>query len=59
MTDEAIKKRLAEIGVLMKRPGANIEKLSAEIDELLGTKLSLEDKGLAGIWEHSHRRGKS
>jgi hypothetical protein len=58
-TDTAkIKERLVEIADLMKRPGANIEQLSAEIDRLLGTGLPTEDKRLAGAWERSHRRGR-
>lgn len=58
MNDNQIRQRLAEIARLMKKPDADIERLSAEIDMLLGTKLAPEDKGLAGAWERSHRRSR-
>jgi hypothetical protein len=56
MTDEAVKKRLEALAVLMRQPGTNVEKLSEEIDRLLGTKLHEEDKSMAGAWERSRRR---
>ena len=55
MTDTQIKKRLEEIADLMSKPGADTEKLSEEIDVLLGTKLPPENKAAAGAWERSHR----
>ena len=58
MTRDGVKKRLQEIGVLMRGPGANLEELSKEIDRLLGTEQVKEDSHLAGIWERQSRRGK-
>ena len=62
MTDAEIKKRLDQIAVEMKRPGANVEKLSDEIDRLLGIPklecLKPEERAMAHSWERSHRRGR-
>jgi hypothetical protein len=43
MSSERIKKRLDEIAQKMREPGADLEKLSEEIDRLLGTELPPED----------------
>jgi hypothetical protein len=56
MTNEQIQKRLTEIGNLMKQPNADVEKLSKEIDQLLGTSLPEEDKHLGSSWERSRGR---
>lgn len=56
MNSEQIKERLEQIAQEMKKPHANIEKLSQEIDRLLGTSLEAEDKHLASAWERSRGR---
>jgi hypothetical protein len=49
--DEALK----EIGEAMKRPGANLDALSAMIDEVLGIKNKEEDREVVGEWERQNR----
>ena len=58
MSDTCISEELDRIAREMKRPGANLEALSAEIDKLLGSALEPEDKYLARVWENGHRLGK-
>ena len=56
MDNKKLKEELDRIAAEMKRPNANVERLSKEIDELLGTALPEENKSLAGSWERSRRR---
>lgn len=58
MNDSEIRKKLNDIAKMMKKPGANLEQLSAEIDKLLGTTPKQEDKALAREWENRTRRAR-